>query len=79
MGEPETIGCCSHDPEPRAGSILSQDGRRADLFNVRHYPVRACCRTCGEPIEATNFFRPFIHVVAPLATVYQFPARSAVA
>lgn len=79
MGEPETIGCSSHDPEPRMGSLLSQDGRRADLFNMRHYPVQASCRTCGEPIEAESFFRPFAHAVAPLAAICQFPARGAVA
>jgi hypothetical protein len=79
MGEPGTTDGSSHDPEPRAGSLLSQDGRRADLFNMRHYPVNGCCRTCGEPIKAESFLRPFAHAVAPLAAVYQMPARGAVA
>lgn len=81
MGELATTGSSgsSHDPEPRAGTLLSRDGRRADLFNVRHYPVQGNCRTCGEPIRADSFFRPFIHNVAPLAAVYQFQPRGIVA
>lgn len=51
-----------HEPEPKPGSVLSGDGRRADLFNHQHYPVRALCRLCGEPIKADSFFRPFAHV-----------------
>lgn len=78
MGEPEAVGC-SHAPEPRAGSMLSRDGRRADLFNTGHYPVRAVCRFCGEPIEAESFFRPFAHADASPAVVYQFPRRGAFA
>jgi hypothetical protein len=50
-----------HMPEPRAGSIRTSDGRQADLFNYRHYPVRAVCRGCGEPIRAESFYRPFEH------------------
>lgn len=81
MAEPLTTVCSSHDPEPRAGTLLSHDGRRADLFNIRHYPVQGCCRTCGEPIKAESFLRPFAHATASLAAVYQFPGpgRSAVA
>lgn len=74
MGEPETGGC-SHAPEPREGSILNRDGRRADLFNPSHYPVRAVCRFCGEPIEAGSFFWPFAHAEVSRAAVYQFPVR----
>lgn len=78
MGEPETVGR-SHTPTPRPGSMFSRDGRRADLFNIRHYPVRAVCQDCGEPIEAESFFRPFLHAEAPLAAIIQFPLRGAVA
>jgi hypothetical protein len=47
----------------------------AETVNFRHYPVRAVCRGCGEMIQAASFFRPFLHVDAPLAVVYEFPAR----
>jgi hypothetical protein len=73
---------CSHAPEPKAGSILTGDGRRADLFNFRHYPVRALCRLCGESIRAESFFQPFEHVDGEqLARLIPFPgqARSALA
>ena len=72
VGEAEPLGR-SHVPEPRAGSLFACDGQRADLFNVRHYPVRAICRICDEVIRAESFFRPFGHVEVPLAVVYQFP------
>lgn len=74
MGEAEAVDY-SHVPEPRAGSIFTSDGQRADLFNVRHYPVHAVCRGCGEPIQAESFFRPFLHEDAPLAVIYEFPVR----
>ena len=51
----------SHAPEPAAGTIRAPDGRQADLFNIRHYPVQAVCRVCGEPIRAETFLRPFAH------------------
>jgi hypothetical protein len=51
-----------HSPEPAAGSIRTADGREADLFNVRHYPVRAICRICDGPIQADSFLRPFKHI-----------------
>ena len=67
---------CSHWPEPKAGSILTGDGQRADLFNIRHYPVRALCRLCGESIKAESFFQPFEHVDGEqLAQVIPFPGR----
>lgn len=69
----------SHVPEPRPGSILTHDGRRADLFNVRDYPVRAVCRICEEPIEADSYFRPFVHVEVAPATVYRFSGNRAAA
>lgn len=50
-----------HEPEPEPGSVLTRDGQSADLFNHQHYPVRALCRLCGEPIKADSFFRPFAH------------------
>lgn len=74
MGEAEAVDY-SHVPEPRAGSIFTGDGQRADLFNFRHYPVHAVCRGCGETIQADSFFRPFLHVDVRLAVVYEFPAR----
>jgi hypothetical protein len=74
VGEAEAV-VYSHVPEPRAGSIFTSDGQRADLFNFRHYPVHAVCRSCGETIQADSFFRPFMHADAPLAMVYEFPAR----
>ena len=74
MGEAEAVDY-SHVPEPRAGSFFASDGQRADLFNFRHYPVRAVCRGCGETIQADSFFRPFMHVDPPLAVVYEFPGR----
>ncbi|MGH3166750.1 MAG: ATP-binding protein [Trebonia sp.] len=55
-----------HPPEPAAGSFRAPDGQRADLFNVRHYPVHAICQLCGEEITADNFFRPFEHVADTL-------------
>lgn len=51
----------SHEPEPEPGSLRTGNGQGADLFNVRHYPVRALCRLCGKSIKATSFFRPFEH------------------
>lgn len=50
-----------HSPEPAVGTIRTPDGRPADLFNARHYPVRAVCRVCGEPIRADSLLRPFAH------------------
>lgn len=59
-----------HVPEPARGSLVAADGQTADLFNFRHYPVRAVCRTCEEPIEAAAFLSPFEHG-RPLAGVSQ--------
>jgi hypothetical protein len=68
---------CSHSPEPKAGTVRTGDGGRADLFNFRHYPVRALCRLCGESIKAESFFRPFEHVDGEhLAQLIPFPGRS---
>ena len=50
-----------HSPEPEPGTLRAQDGQRADLFNVRHYPITAVCRVCEQPIRADSFFRPFTH------------------
>jgi len=50
-----------HSPEPAPGTLRSRDGQTANLFNVRHYPVTAVCRVCGQPIRAGSFFRPFTH------------------
>jgi hypothetical protein len=51
-----------HCPEPAAGSIRTADGEPADLFDTRHYPVRATCRVCGESIAANGFLQPFRHI-----------------
>jgi hypothetical protein len=65
-----------HSPEPGHGTVLTADGRQADLFNTSHYPVRAVCRMCSEPIQADSFFRPFEHVDGQeLAEVIPFPVR----
>lgn len=51
----------SHMAEPAPGSFLAAAGGDADLFNVEHYPVRATCRLCDEPIRAESFLRAFKH------------------
>lgn len=51
-----------HSPEPAAGTFRTSDGQHADLFNPRHYPVRAVCQLCGEDIQAGSFFRAFEHI-----------------
>jgi len=51
----------AHTAEPAPGSFLAVTGEDADLFNMNHYPVRAVCRVCGEPIEAETFLRAFRH------------------
>ena len=51
-----------HSPEPAAGSIRTAHGELGDLFDTRHYPVRATCRVCGEPVAADGFLQPFRHV-----------------
>lgn len=73
MGEVEEFGC-SHEPEPREGSILARGGQSADLFNFQHYPLRAVCRFCGDPIQADSFFMPFTHVVPPSNPLTRIPA-----
>jgi hypothetical protein len=50
-----------HPAEPKAGSFRTAAGGDADLFNVEHYPVRATCRLCEEPIRADAFLRAFRH------------------
>lgn len=50
-----------HTPEPAIGSFRTSDGHDANLFDSSHYPVRAVCRVCNEPIQADSFFRPFAH------------------
>lgn len=52
----------SHSPEPAAGTIRTADGRQADLFDSRHYPVQAVCRVCSQPIQAERFLCSFAHV-----------------
>jgi hypothetical protein len=52
----------THTAEPVAGSFRSANGGDADLFDLNHYPVRAVCRVCSEPIEAETFLRAFRHV-----------------
>jgi hypothetical protein len=42
--------------------MFTSDARPADLFNTSHYPVRAICRICSEPILAPHFLHEFEHV-----------------
>lgn len=51
---------------------MSADGRCADLFNLHHYPVRAVCRVCSQPVTAESFLQPFRHA-GVLATVTRLP------
>jgi hypothetical protein len=51
-----------HSAEPAPTTFRTPDGRPADLFDLRHYPVRAACQVCGEEIEARSFLRPFRHL-----------------
>jgi len=51
----------AHTAEPAPGTILTAGGGDADLFDVSHYPVRAQCRICREPISAESFLRAFEH------------------
>ncbi|MCL2586414.1 MAG: hypothetical protein FWE35_28635 [Streptosporangiales bacterium] len=64
----------SHEPEPQRGTIVTGDGHDADLFNVRHYPLRALCRLCGEPITAESFLCPFGHASEPPARLVRLQA-----
>ncbi|HEX4290037.1 MAG TPA: hypothetical protein VH021_14025 [Trebonia sp.] len=50
-----------HPAEPAPGTLLTAVGADADLFDVTHYPVRARCRICREPIRAESFLRAFEH------------------
>ena len=51
----------AHQADPAPGTLLSAVGEVADLFDVTHYPVRAECRICREPIRAESFLRAFEH------------------
>ena len=51
----------AHPAEPAPGTFLTAVGGDADLFDVTHYPVRAECRICREPIRAESFLRAFEH------------------
>jgi len=51
----------AHTAEPAPGTFLTAVGGDADLFDVTHYPVRAECRICREPIRAESFLRAFEH------------------
>jgi hypothetical protein len=52
----------SHPAEPTPGSFRSSSGENADLFKLSHYPIRATCRVCFQPIQAESFLRAFQHV-----------------
>lgn len=54
----------AHKAEPVPGSFQAAAGGKADLFDLSHYPVRAVCRVCQEPIEAETFLRAFRHAGA---------------
>jgi len=51
----------THPAEPKPGSFRAVTGEAADLFDLRHYPVRATCRLCDGPIKADPFLRAFTH------------------
>lgn len=51
----------THTAEPAPGSFRAVTGEDADLFNLDHYPLRATCRVCNEPIRAESFLRTFKH------------------
>ncbi|MGH3248165.1 MAG: hypothetical protein ACRDOI_18475 [Trebonia sp.] len=51
----------AHAAEPAPGSFRAAAGGNADLFNLSHYPVRATCRLCDQPIQAESFLRAFRH------------------
>ena len=57
----QTTPSRTHPAEPKPGSFRAATGGDADLFNVEHYPVRATCRLCDEPIRADAFLRAFRH------------------
>jgi hypothetical protein len=57
----ETTLSRPHSAEPTPGSFRAVTGGDADLFNLDHYPVRATCRICREPITADTFLRAFRH------------------
>jgi hypothetical protein len=51
----------AHPAEPAPGPFLTAGGGQADLFDLSHYPVRAVCRVCQQPIRAESFLRAFEH------------------
>ncbi len=51
----------AHTAEPAPGTLLTEAGGHADLFDVSHYPVQAVCRICQQPISAETFLRAFEH------------------
>ena len=59
--ERQTTSARSHMAEPAPGSFRAARGGDADLFDLDHYPVRATCRLCGEPILAETFLSAFKH------------------
>lgn len=61
----QTTSTCSHTAEPVPGSFRAAKGGDADLFNLDHYPVRATCRLCDEPILAETFLSAFKHEDSP--------------
>jgi hypothetical protein len=53
------LACVTGDHEvlPDPGTARRvRDGQPADLLNPAHYPVRAVCRTCGEPARIERFY-----------------------
>jgi hypothetical protein len=50
-----------HPAEPAPGLLLTAGGGDADLFDLSHYPVRAVCRVCQQPIRAESFLNAFEH------------------
>jgi len=51
-----------HSAEPQAGTFRTADGRKADLFALKDYPIHAVCQVCGRAIRARSFAAAFEHV-----------------
>lgn len=49
-----------HEVEPK--DLRSSKTAKPDLFNLAHYPIRATCRICDQPVIAESQLSPFLHV-----------------
>lgn len=73
--DPDTPGCLVHAVShlrsvpglPQRGHEVMPKGFTSsttdspDLFNPAHYPIRARCQTCGQPVKADSPYWPFQH------------------